>query len=118
MKLVTKREVWEMYAATWGKGNDESRRRAYKNCLAEECVYTDPNVRTVGYDELAAYMAGFQQQLPGAGFATAEFSEHHDAALVRWDMVDGEGNTVSPGTSFGSFGEDGRLTSMTGFFAN
>lgn len=50
-------------------------------------------------------------------YATTEFSEHHDAALVRWDMVDADGTAVSPGASFGTFGEDGRLTSMTGFLA-
>jgi len=89
---------------------------AFADCLSEDCVYTDPNVRAVGYAEIDNYMAGFQQQLPGGGFTTRKISGHHEMVLVEWDMVDASGTAISPGTSIGTFDEAGRLTSMTGFF--
>ena len=111
------RAVWETYTSTWQEPSTEVRIAAYADCLSEDCVYTDPNVKAVGYAEIDGYMAGFQQQLPGGGFVTREISGHHEMVLVEWDMVDASGTAISPGTSIGTFDEAGRLTSMTGFFA-
>jgi hypothetical protein len=108
--------TWEQYASTWSALDAGERRRRFETCLAPDCVYTDPNVRTVGYDELASYMEGFQAQLPRGGFATRAINAHHDNLLVHWDMVDGDGTTVGVGSSFATVGADGRLSSMTGFF--
>jgi len=110
------RDVWEIYAATWRVPSRAKRLAAYQDCLTEDCVYTDPNIRAVGHTEIADYMDGFQQQLPGGGFATRQISGHHDTVLVEWDMVDSSGAAISPGTSIGTFDTAGRLTSMTGFF--
>lgn len=110
------RNTWDTYTASWKADSEEARLAAYATCLDSDCTYTDPNVEAAGYAEIAAYMAGFQQQMPGGGFVTRNFSAHHTSALVHWDMTDGEGNVVSPGTSIGVFGTDGRLVSMTGFF--
>ena len=83
--------------------------------LHEGFVYTDPNVETVGYDDLAEYMNGFQQQVPGAGFVNRHVSHHHDVLLVQWDMTGPDGTVLGPGASFGRTHPDGRLASMTGF---
>lgn len=111
------RDVWATYTATWQAPSRDTRLRAFEDSLAEGCVYTDPNIRAVGHAEIADYMDGFQQQLPGGGFATRQISGHHDSVLVEWDMVDSSGAAISPGTSIGTFNADGRLTSMTGFFS-
>lgn len=111
------RDVWETYTATWQEPSRAKRLASYRNSLAEDCVYTDPNIRAVGHAEIADYMDGFQQQLPGGGFATRHLSGHHDTVLVEWDMVDSSGAAISPGTSIGTFDAAGRLTSMTGFFS-
>jgi SnoaL-like domain len=90
---------------------------AFARCLHEDFVYTDPNIRTVGYDELATYMDGFQQQIPGGGFVNRDIANHHDSLLVHWDMTGPDGAVLSPGASFGTIHSDGRLASMTGFYA-
>ncbi|MEE9413935.1 MAG: nuclear transport factor 2 family protein [Acidimicrobiales bacterium] len=109
-----RRAIWETYTSSWTAGSTAERLATYASCLSSDVSYTDPNVAANGYDELAQYMAGFQQQLPGGGFVTKDFSDHHDVAIINWDMVDAAGNVLSPGTSFG--GDDGLLKSMTGFF--
>ncbi len=109
-------EIWETYTASWA-ASPVDRRAAFEAALQDDCVYKDPNIEAKGLDEIAGYMEGFQEQMPGAGFVTRSFASHHDSALINWDMVDGDGNVVSPGTSIGVFGESGKLVSMTGFFA-
>ncbi len=70
----------------------------------------------MGYDDLAEYMNGFQQQIPGAGFINRHVAHHHDVLLVQWDMIGPDATVLSPGTSFGRAHADGRLASMTGFY--
>jgi SnoaL-like domain len=109
-------DLLDTYATSWGALPAHERLRAFEACLAEDFIYTDPNTRTTGYTELCAYMDGFQQQLPGGGFVNRHVAQHHDCLLVSWDMTDASGAVLSPGTSFGTLGTDGRLTAMTGFF--
>ncbi|TPW12672.1 MAG: hypothetical protein FD127_2512 [Acidimicrobiaceae bacterium] len=104
------------YAASWGPLALEARLAAFEQCLAGGFVYTDPNIRTVGYEELAAYMEGFQQQVPGGGFINRDVASHHDVVLVHWDMIGPDGTVLGPGASFGTVSPDGRLASMTGFY--
>jgi len=110
---VNARAIWDSYTASWSATEDESRLALFRDCLTDDCVYKDPNIETHGYEELAAYMTGLQQQIPGAGFVTREFVSHHDSALIRWNMVDGSGTVINPGTSIGVFSKDGRLKSRT-----
>ena len=107
----------DIYASSWGPLASDARRAVFEACIREDFVYTDPNIRTVGYDELATYMDGFQQQVPGGGFVNREVAEHHDCVLAHWDMTGPDGSVLSPGTSFGIVHRDGRLASMTGFYA-
>ncbi len=116
MTMPDRRNIWESYTASWLADQDDARLDAYKACLVDDCVYKDPNIEARGYTELASYMATFQQQMPGGHFVTRQFVTHHDSALVHWDMVDRAGTVISPGTSIGVFGDDGRLKAMTGFF--
>jgi hypothetical protein len=106
----------DAYAKTWGPMPATARTAAFQKCIHEDFVYTDPNTRTVGYNELSAYMDGFQQQVPGAGFLNRDVAHHHDALLVHWDMIGPDGSVLSPGASFGRVHSDGRLASMTGFY--
>ena len=109
-------DTLDAYAASWSAISEHERLRAFTACLAEDFMYTDPNTRTAGYTELCSYMEGFQQQLPGGGFVNRHVAQHHDCLLVSWDLTDASGAVLSPGTSFGTVGADGRLASMTGFF--
>ena len=118
MTTEQQRTTWETYTSTWQQPSREKRLAAYRDCLNEGCVYTDPNTRAVGHAEIVEYMDGFQQQLPGGGFVTREMTGHHDMVLVGWDMVDGSGTVLSLGNSVGTFDTDGRLASVTGFFSS
>ena len=77
---------------------------------------TDPITQVTGYGPLSGYMSELHKNVPGVGFVTTDFKSHHDRSLTHWNMVDGKGNILSQGASYGMYGTDGRLTQMTGFF--
>lgn len=108
--------VWEEYVQSWKAASRERKRELYANCLSPECVYTDPLARTCGWDELLAYMIDFQKQVPGGHFITEHFLAHHDKSIARWRMVDGAGNKIGEGISYGEYDAAFKLRAMTGFY--
>lgn len=114
--LSPQQTQWNAYGRIWTMPTPEERLRACEGVLASDCVYTDPNVQAKSRQELMNYMTGFQAQMPGGAFVTTAFTELHDRAMARWNMVAGDGTVVGTGVSFATFNANGELTSMTGFF--
>lgn len=110
------RSQWDSYGRIWLISDDAEWAAAAEAALAADCTYTDPNVHTSGHAELLGYVRTFQQGLPGGHFVTTSYVEHHDRALAGWNMVTGDGAVVGTGHSFVTFAEDGKVSSLTGFF--
>ena len=108
--------VWERYVASWKAGTVAEKRAHFAECLAPECVYTDPLARAQGWDELLAYMASFHEQVPGGHFVTEYFLAHHGRSIARWKMLDSAGAEIGSGMSYGEYDAEQRLVAMTGFF--
>ena len=108
--------TWETYTQSWSETDISKRLQLFEQSLNPECAYTDPLIQTTGYDQLSGYMAELHKNVPGVKFITTDFKIHHDRSLTRWSMVDGNGNVLSQGASYGLYGADGRLLQMTGFF--
>jgi hypothetical protein len=89
---------------------------ALRDSVAAECTYRDPLAMTCGHAELIQYMQSFHGQVPGGHFVTTYFLAHHDRSIAKWNMVDGAGNILGDGVSFGEYDATGTLTAMTGFF--
>lgn len=116
MENKTHQETWEAYTTAWSGIALETRKTTLEENLNSDCTYTDPNIQIVGYQSPSDYMEQFQQGFSGCKFVTTDFKEHHNQSLAHWDMVNGEGEILSKGASFGEYGADGRLARMTGFF--
>lgn len=110
------KNTWETYTQSWSEIDAAKRLQLFEECLSPDCVYTDPLMQAAGYEQLAGYMADLQKNVSGVSFVTTDFKSHHDRSLTHWDMVDGEGNRLAQGASYGLYGADGRLTQMSGFF--
>ncbi len=113
----THEQNWQSYSDAWSNPDETKRKEILSQLLTIGCVYTDPNIQTIGVDSLSDYMGEFQKGFPGAKFVITNFIVHHDQSLTHWDMVSGEGAILSKGASFG-FNEGGKLAKMTGFFWN
>lgn len=108
-------ETWKAYGAAWSEPNESKRKMILTKQLVTDCNYSDPNVDITGIDKLSVYMEEFQKSFPGAKFVVTDFKEHHNQSLAHWNMVDGNGNTLCTGASFGMY-QNGQLIKMAGFF--
>lgn len=116
MESNSQQITWETYTRSWSETNTSKRLQLFEECLSPDCVYTDPLTQTTGYAQLFGYMSELQKNVPGVKFVTTDFKSHHDRSLTHWNMVDGNGNVLSQGASYGMYSADGRLLQMTGFF--
>lgn len=116
MESSSQQSTWETYTRSWSETETSKRLRLFEQCLNPDCVYTDPIVQVTGYDQLSGYMSELQKNVPGVKFVTTDFKYHHDRSITHWNMVNGNGNVLSQGASYGMYGVDGRLVQMTGFF--
>lgn len=109
-------EIWETYVSSWQAKTEAERKRLYEQALRPDCTYSDPLTVAHGWQQLTDYMAQFHEQIPGGHFVTREFIAHHDCSIARWDMMNGKGEKISDGMSYGKYDDEGRLHKMTGFF--
>jgi hypothetical protein len=110
------KQTWENYTASWREGPADKQQVLFASALSEDCVYRDPLCMASGWQELATYIENFHKQVPGGHFVTRKFSSHHQRSIAHWDMVNGNGQVIGEGFSFGHYNESGKLSSMTGFY--
>lgn len=111
-----KLDVWDTYQSAWADIGADERRALLARSVTDDCVYSDPTDFCEGVDALIGHIEGSQAKVPGARFRNDKLLDHHDQGLSEWTMFDGTGAVVATGTSYARFGQDGRLTQMTGFF--
>lgn len=116
METNTYQKIWDIYTQSWGESDSVERLRLFEQSLSSECQYIDPLANVQGYEQLATYMTDLHKNVPGVRFVTTNFQAHHEHSLTHWNMVDGTGQVLSRGASYGRYGSDGRLLQMTGFY--
>lgn len=110
------RSTWETYVSSWKAPSANEKQSALELSASADCVYRDPLASTTGYEGLVKYMLAFHQQVPGGYFETTWFLAHHDRSIAKWNMRGSDGAILGEGVSYGEYGQDGRLVTMTGFF--
>ena len=118
MENNAQQTTWETYTRSWSETDVAKRLQLFEQSLSSECVYIDPLTQATGYEQLSGYMSELHKNVPGVIFITTDYKNHHDRSLTYWNMMDGNGNVLSQGASYGLYGVDGRLVQMTGFFEN
>lgn len=109
-------DIWETYTSSWKVVSKEEKQKIYNECLDEGCEYSDPLVKTKGWDELVNYMLEFHKQVPGGHFKTYYFLAHNNQSVAKWNMLNGDGDVIGKGNSYGRYNDVGKLISMTGFY--
>jgi hypothetical protein len=108
-------KLWNQYSASWSMPEAERLERLAVT-VSPEITYTDPNISLSGIDAFSNYMAEFQANMPGIGFAIREVMNHHGRTLAHWYMVSADATVIGTGTSFAELTDDGKLAHITGFF--
>ena len=110
------RTIWATYQAAWEDVGSAERQDLLNKSVSDNCVYTDPQGQAHSRAELIAYIEGFRQAMPGYTFKNHTFLDHHAQSLAGWILYDANGAEVQPGSSWAHYGEDGRITKVSGFF--
>ena len=110
-------ETVAAYLAAWNEPDASARRGLLERCWAAAGTYTDPMSHVDGRDALAAHIAQFQQQMPGARIArTSGIDEHHGRVRFAWSLRPPDGAPPIDGIDIGELDVDGRLRAIIGFF--
>ena len=109
-------QIWEIYTSSWKAATSKEKQELFEQSLTSNCTYRDPLEVTHGWDALISYMLEFHKMIPGGHFITREFKSHNNRSIAEWNMCSGDGTIVGNGISYGEYNEEGKLTSMNGFF--
>lgn len=105
------------YFEAWNATGPEARAKAIAAAWIEDGGYTDPLAEARGHEQLAAVIAGAQEQFPGHEFRlTGAVDGHHDMARFCWELVSmADGSAPVAATDVITLAEDGRIRSVLGF---
>ena len=105
------------YGGAWSEPDDDERRKILEGCWADDGVYLDPSGRAEGREGLVKHIAGFRQTFPDHRIDMSSGVDAHDGYLrFAWTMVGPDGGQLMEGVDFGTYGADGRITLICGFF--
>lgn len=108
--------TWATYQAAWGDVSDPKRQDLLNKSVSDDVVYTDPSGQASNRGELITFIEEFKQSMPGATFRNHKLIGHHAQTMAEWMLYDANGAELVPGSSWARYGEDGRLTNVSGFF--
>ena len=110
------RSTWDTYTSSWKAESREEKSSLLGESVREDAVYTDPVTQVASREDLTTYMLEFHKQVPGGHFRTKYFLAHNSKSIAQWEMLAGDESVIGEGISYGEYDEQGKLTSMTGFF--
>ena len=116
MTPETTRRNWDAYSKAWTDISSAEREVLMREVLADHVTYTSPDSDGRGRDGLAAVIADFQRQYPGAYFETDLLLEQHNQSLADWTMRDRAGAALLKGRSYVRYGEQGLMEHLAGFW--
>ena len=110
------RATWAVYQSAWEDVSAAERQDLLNRSVSDNCIYADSNVQTNTRSELIGHIEDFRQAMPNYSFKNHSFLDHHSQSLAEWMLYDAGGAEVQPGSSWAHYGEDGRITNVSGFF--
>jgi hypothetical protein len=103
-------DVAQRYIAAWNETDPQARQDRVAALWTADGRYVDPMADVRGRDQIAALIAGVQDQFPGFVFRLAgDVDGHHRQARFSWELGPAEGAAPVAGS------DDGRITSVLGF---
>jgi SnoaL-like domain len=107
----------QRYIDAWNEPDSARRRELVARVWTDDGTYVDPLMTGAGHDSIATMIGLAQQQFPEHRFELSYGPDaHNDRVRFAWRLYGPEGDAaVAGGTDFAVLGDDGRLSSVTGF---
>jgi hypothetical protein len=80
-------DLYKQYVEAWSAISDQERRDILNSVLETDVVYRIPRMEGTGHEIVIEDMNEFQAKFPGGKFALHSVSEHHDVALMEWQLL-------------------------------
>jgi hypothetical protein len=104
-------ELYKQYAKAFAAISDQERRKILASVLETEIIYRNSSMEGTGHQIVIDDIHEFQAKFPGGQFALFSVSEHHDVALMEWQLILADGTSGVRGhdvirvTPEGKFGQ-------------
>ena len=108
-------ELYQQYVEAWSAISDENRRSILQSVVEPEVIYRIPRMEGTGHAIILQDMTEFQEKFPGGRFALHSVSEHHDLALMEWQLILPDGTASVLGHDAVQVSPDGKLARITTF---
>jgi hypothetical protein len=111
----------DRYCEAWSLKDPAQRSSALTSVWADEGLYCDPTVRTVGASALLDHIAAVLARRPDSRVVrTSVLDHHHDVARFAWTAIAEDGTILRlrQGIDFAMFDGSGRITRIIGFFGS
>lgn len=107
----------EMYCSAWDEPDPARREQILKDVWAEDGIYTDPTIHTVGRRELVKHIGKVLAHYPGSRIViTSVLDTHHGMVRFAWKKVLADGKSLPEGVDFCELSSEGKLQRVVGFF--
>ncbi|WP_321470537.1 hypothetical protein [uncultured Paludibaculum sp.] len=80
-------DLYKQYAKAWSAISDQERRSILDPVLETDIIYRIPRMEGTGHQIVINDINEFQAKFPGGQFALHSVSEHHDVALMEWQLI-------------------------------
>lgn len=80
-------DLYKKYVEAWSAISDQKRRNILDSVLETDITYRIPRMEGTGHQIVIDDMNEFQSKYPGGKFALHSVSEHHDVALMEWQLI-------------------------------
>ena len=107
----------DRWFAAWNEGDDAQRRESLVACAAPDVAFCDEYGVLAGREDVGAQIAATRIYMPGLILRrSGEPALSHGHALVRWEAVDAAGVQRGSGANVFTFGPDGKIQRVVGFW--
>jgi hypothetical protein len=107
------------YTALWNERDPGRRRAEVEQLWTPDAILVDPFCDVAGWDAIEAQVEDAQREFPGMTFRLdGPVDAHHRTARMPWAMAPPDGPAALSGIDILIWSEDGRLSSVLGFFDN
>lgn len=116
-KIEPIEELVSTYCAAWGEPDHEKRRALLDTVFSENGKYVDPTASVTGIEALNEHIGRILDQVPGGSIElTSDIDAHHNVLRFTWCFIMPDGARAPCGIDCCTLGDDGKLTSIVGFF--
>ena len=108
--------VVSQFLAAWSTDDEALRRRHLQATWSQRSRLADHWLELEGLEAIAAHIAQFRADHPGARFMIDAVDAHHCWVRLRWRLLGCNGAPLLAGESFAELGDDRKIARLASFF--